>query len=110
MSSNNSKNAGVALAAIVLAAFFMPWIHVFMSISAWDLVFGSIGQAIDSPIRFLGVVIPLSAILIIYAAGFNKENYPIQKSLLFSLPLITLVAFAIIIISKIGSNGSADIN
>lgn len=81
----------------------MPWIQILVSASAWDMVFGNIGEYIDSPIRFIAGIIPLSAAIIVYSAAFNKENYPISKQLLFVLPLITLVVIFFIIINKIGA-------
>lgn len=102
----DNKNLCIALAAILLAAFFMPWFKFFVSINAWDMVFGDVGDMIDSPVRYLAVIIPLSALIIIYSAAFNNEKYPIPKQLLFGLPLVALVIIGIVIIGKIGESGN----
>ena len=70
------------------------------------MVFGGVGDEIDSPVRYLAIIIPVSSLMIIYSAAFNNEKYPISKKILFALPLITLVIIGIIIISKIGENGN----
>ena len=70
------------------------------------MVFGDVGDMIDSPVRYLAIIIPVSSLIIIYSAAFNNEKYPISKKLLFALPLITLVIIGIIIISKIGESGN----
>jgi hypothetical protein len=105
MKSDN-KNLVIALAAILLAAFFMPWLKFFVSVSAWDMVFGNVGDMIDSPVRYLAIIMPVSGLIIIYSAAFNNEKYPISKQLLFALPLITLIIIGIIIIGKIGESGN----
>ncbi|MEO6851920.1 MAG: hypothetical protein ABI166_14860, partial [Mucilaginibacter sp.] len=110
MKPDNTKNASLVFAAILVAAFFMPWITLFMSVSAWDIVFGNLSQIIDSPIRYLAVIIPIVGIIIIYSAGFNKNHYPIQKSILFCLPIITLFIIAVIIINKIGASNAQNFN
>ena len=105
MKSDN-KSLRIALAAILLAAFFMPWFKFFVSVNAWDMVFGDVGDMIDSPVRYLAIIIPVSGLIIIYSAAFNNEKYPISKRLLFTLPLITLVIIVIISIGKIGEGGN----
>ena len=106
MKSNNNKSLGIALAAILLAAFFMPWFKFFVSINAWEMVFGNVGDMIDSPVRYLAIIIPVSGLIIIYSVAFNNEKYPISKRLLFALPLVTIVIIGIIIIGKIGESGN----
>lgn len=105
MNTDNSKIATIIIAAALIAAFFMPWITIFINISAWDVVFGNLGEYVDSPARYLAVIIPLSSAIIVYSAAFNDQRYPIPKSFLFALPLITLVIIAAVIIIKINDNG-----
>ena len=71
------KSAIIIVAAVLVGAFFMPWIKAFANINAWDMVFGEVGQMMETPFRFIAVIIPLSGILIIRGAAFNKEKYPI---------------------------------
>jgi hypothetical protein len=112
---SGNKALIIAFGAILVAAFFMPWISAFVSLSAWDMVFGDAGKMIGSSFRFVVVCIPIVGILIIYGAAFNNGNYPISKSLLFILPGLILVMIGIVISSKLGlgegmsSNGSGEI-
>ncbi len=103
---NNNKTKIIIVAAILLAAFFMPWISFFASMSAWDMVFGTLGQAVDSPARFLLLLIPIAGILIIYSEAFNKGRYQIPKSVLYFIPILTLIIMAILVYSKMGGGGS----
>ena len=67
----------IVLAAILIAAFFMPWINVFVNLTAWDLVFGNASEYINTSFRFVAIIIPVSGGLIIYGAAFNNNNYPV---------------------------------
>ncbi len=91
----NQKNIVIIAAVALIAGFFMPWISFFVKLSAWDFIFGNASDIDSSSIRFLVVLIPISAIMIIAGAS-NNENYLISKRLLFSIPLGSL---AIVIIS-----------
>ena len=101
----NNKSIIIGVAAVLVAAFFMPWIKIFGSFSAWDIVFGDIGQYVDTPFRYAAALIPIAGILIIYGAAFNNENYPVPKTLLFILPILTLIVLAIVIGDKLGGGG-----
>lgn len=101
----NNKSVIITLSAILVAAFFMPWVKFFVSLSAWDMLFGEAGRYIDTGFKYIAILIPIAGAIIIYGAAFNNENYPIAKGLLFRLPIITLVILIIAIISKIGDTG-----
>jgi len=101
----NNKSVIITLAAVLVAAFFMPWVKFFVSLSAWDMLFGEAGRYIDTGFKYIAILIPIAGAIIIYGAAFNNENYPIAKGLLFRLPLITLVVLIIAIVSKIGDTG-----
>jgi hypothetical protein len=106
--SGKDKNVSIALASILLAAFFMPWIsESIISISAWDMVFSKIGENFDSPIRFIIAIVPISSFIIIYSVGFNKEKFPFSPNLLFASPLVAFIITVIIIINKLAGNNSA---
>lgn len=101
----DNKAIIITLAAILLAAFFMPWVKLFVSISAWDIIFGDVARYVDTPVKYLGLLIPVSAAIILYGSAMNDGNYPVVKGFLFSLSLITLVIFGIIIYNKISDGG-----
>lgn len=100
-----NKSLVIALSIILFVGFFMPWIKLFIGISAWDIIFGDVGKYIDTPVKYLGLVIPISGVCIFYGAALNNGNYPVAKSFLFSSSLFTLVIFAIIIYNKISAGG-----
>src|ERR1700712_5522006 len=102
----NNKGVIITLSAVLVAAFFMPWVKFFVSLSAWDMLFGEAGRYIDIGFKYIAVLIPIAGAIIIFGAAFNNEKYPISKGLLFRLPLITLAVLIIAIIAKIGDTGS----
>lgn len=101
----NNKSVIITLAAILVAAFFMPWIKFFVSLSAWDMLFGDAGRYIDTAFKYIALLIPIAGGIIIYGAAFNKENYPVDKKLLFVIPIITIALLIIAIYFKLGDNG-----
>jgi hypothetical protein len=101
----NNKRIVITIAAALIAAFFMPWLTFFVSLSAWDMIFGAAGQYIDTALKYIVVVIPLTGALIVYGTAFNNEEYPISKGLLFRLPLCTLIVITIAIAFKISAGG-----
>ena len=102
----SKKAAIIAVGAVLVAAFFMPWFDaVFIRLSAWDIVFGDVGQMLKTPVRFIAALIPTAGLLVIYGAAFNSENYPLPKQFLFLLPVLTLLAIAIIIYVETGDYG-----
>lgn len=92
----------------------MPWINIFVNLSAWEMVFGNAGELIGSSFRYVAIIIPIAGILIIYGAAFNNENYPIPKQVLFQLPIGTLLIIGIVIGQKLsggeGRMNSSDFN
>jgi hypothetical protein len=97
-----NKSFVLAVAAIIIFAFFMPWIKAFgFSASAWDLTVGDIGTQIDSGLKYLVLLILLSCILILYGTAANEGKYFLVKRFLFSLPILTLIFFAFILSSNL---------
>lgn len=94
---SNNKVTVITIASVIFLAFFMPWIQILVNISAWDIVFGTSGSMIGSPIRFLAIIIPVSSGMIIYNIVFNESKFPISKPLLFSLSFLTLITILIVI-------------
>lgn len=97
---SNTKGIVVTIAAILVIAFFLPWITLFIGISAWDIVFGGIGQYANTPFKYLSILIPVSGALIVYGAAFNGERYALPKGLLFLLPLLTLIALTLALVIR----------
>lgn len=96
------KNNGITIitSALLLAAFFMPWVQFIVGVSAWDIIFGSMSDEILFSFRYALIAIPVAAGLVLYSAALNGGNYPISKGLLFKIPLLTLIAVIIVLISK----------
>jgi hypothetical protein len=101
----SNKGVIITLSAILVAAFFMPWVKFFVSLSAWDMLFGQAAAYIDTGFKYIGILIPVAGALIIYGAAFNKENYPLSKRFLFLLPVLTLIVIAVAIDAKIRDSG-----
>ncbi|HYF33261.1 MAG TPA: hypothetical protein VD993_19180 [Chitinophagaceae bacterium] len=104
---SNKKGVVIAAATVLLAAFFMPWIKYIVGVSAWDLIFGQASPLIDNPVKYLLVLVPVSAGIIAYNAAFNNENYPISKGLLFSAPILSIVIVYVIILLQIDESGGS---
>lgn len=102
----NNKTLVVTLASVLIAAFFMPWITYIAGLSAWNLIFGQASALINTDIKYLAILIPLSGVLIIHGAVFNNEIYSIPKKLLFQIPNITLAIIIIGIAFKVEENGN----
>ncbi len=104
LTSNNASNKGgvIVVAALLVCAFFMPWINILGNISASDLVFGDIGRFFDNGFKYVTVIIPIAGILIILEAAFSNKNY-IPTSFLLFLPLLTLIMIGIAIGAKANS-------
>lgn len=100
----NKKIITIVSGSILVAAFFMPWIKAFVSLNAWDIVFGTAGEFINSSLRYVLVVIPISGVLIIYSAAGKNSLTTKFKSLLTILPLLTLIFVGIVIVNKIDAN------
>ena len=100
VTQSTNKGIIITVAIILILAFFMPWINVFANLSAYDIVFGRMGEFINTSFRYIVVLIPISGILIIYASAFNNENYIISKSVLFGVPLTTLIVIGIVVAIK----------
>jgi len=78
MEGSLRKNLVIFLSVVLIASFFMSWINFLgLGISAWDLVFGNVGKMINSPLRFIVVLIPLSALGIVSFAVSNDEKHSI---------------------------------
>jgi hypothetical protein len=65
------------------------------------MLFGEVGEYIDSPARFLAVIIPVSSILLIYGAS-KQVKYFIPKTIYCLLLLLTLFLIAIVISKETG--------
>lgn len=83
----------------------MPWIKIFVSVSALGIVFGDAGRVINTPFRYVTAIIPIAGLLVIYGTAFNNEEYPISKQLLFLLPSMTLILIVLVIGIKISDSG-----
>jgi hypothetical protein len=92
-----NRSISIALATILVAAFFMPLMRVFGNISAWDMIFGDVSRLIDTDAKYIAVVIPAAGVLIFIGAVFNNEDYLIPQRILFLLPILTLISLAIAI-------------
>lgn len=101
-----NKNKIIIVAAVLVLAFFMPWLKYFLSLSGWDMVFGSLGSVIDSGLKILVILIPVSAGIILYGAAYNNENYPISKSILFRVPLVTIIITTLVIMTNMDELGA----
>lgn len=100
------KNKIIIVAAVLVLAFFMPWLKYFLSLSGWDMVFGSLSSVIDSGLKILVILIPVSAGIILYGAAYNNENYPISKNILFRVPLVTIIITTLVIMTNMDSLGA----
>lgn len=69
------------------------------------MLFGEAGKFVDTGFKYIALLIPIAGGLIIYGAGFNKDNYPLSKQFLFLLPILTLIIIAVAIGSKIDDGG-----
>ena len=107
--SNGNKSVIIVAGAILVVAFFMPWITAIVSLNAWDMVFGTVGDVIGSSFRYIAVFIPISGVLIIYGAAFNNGNYPVAKPLLFLVPILTFIVILVVISNKVGSSGGGSV-
>ncbi len=100
----STKAITIVSGSILIAAFFMPWITAFVSLNAWDIVFGSAGEFINSSIRYVLVLIPISGILIIYNTVEMNAFTMKFKAILSILPLLTFIFVGIIIINRINAD------
>ncbi len=106
MKTNESKGVTILVAAIVLAAFFMPWITFFgASINAWSILFGEVGGLVNTPFKYVSLFIPISTAIIIYEEAFNDKKYTISKQLLLLLPILAFIIIALVIAAKINDSG-----
>ncbi len=108
LSINDTMDILIIIAAFFLIfGFFMPWLTLFTSISAWDIVFGQVGKFIDTSFLYMVLIIPISGILIIYGAAFTNKKYILPSVVLFNLPIATLVIMAIVLLEKLSGSGGA---
>jgi len=101
----SNKSVIIILAAILIAAFFMPWLKFFVSLNAWDMIFGEAGRFINPGFKYVTLLIPITGILIVYGAAFNEENYPVSKGLLFRVPILTLIVLIASFLYKLNDSG-----
>jgi hypothetical protein len=100
MQSNNNNGITIITSAILVAAFFMPWLQFIVGVSGWDIVFGIMSGEIGFTFRYALIAIPVAGALILYGAALNNGNYPVPKGLLFKIPLLTLILVIIVLITK----------
>lgn len=97
------RSATITTAITVMVAFFLPWVKVPSNISAWDFISGNTDGLITFPFKYLGVIIPLSALVIICVAVFWGDR--IAGMLIYPVPLITMVTIIIITAFTLADNG-----
>jgi len=78
------------MAAFVIIGFVIPWLNMLGVLSGWNMVFGGAGPPIESPLRFMLLIIPASAAIILGSVLGNLP-YLLPRKLLFMLPFLTLV-------------------
>lgn len=101
-----NKNIVSVWSLLLVVGFFMPWVKVFISFSAYDLVFGDIGELSDNAFRYFAVLVPLAGAYLIYGLNFDGGRFLFSRRLLQTLPLIVLIAFCIAILVKIEGMGA----
>jgi|GEM_PF-5781951 len=109
-----NKGFIIAIASLLVVAFFLPWLKFYIELSAWSMVFGETAKYVNSSLKYVALLIPIAAGVIIFNAGFNNETYPIPASVLFRIPLFTILFIFIFVIIKINELGArltvSDIN
>jgi tetratricopeptide (TPR) repeat protein len=108
MKQDNNKAIIIALCIALLIGFFTPWLRIFINLSAYDMVFGTAGDIINSPLRYIVVTIPILSVIIIYSIAQNEP--PSSKPFLFCLPLLVLIVISILICYKIGGDNLNNLN
>jgi hypothetical protein len=101
----NNKSLIIIVCIALVAAFFMPWINFFIKISAWDMIFGDYSEFDSSSLKYIVLLIPISAILIVSGAASNKENYIISTRLLFKIPVVSLGIVILAILLSLNEDG-----
>lgn len=102
---NASKSIIIALASALVAAFFMPWFKIIVSLSAWDMIFGEISKFNESTFKYITILIPVTGLVILYSIVLNNENYLIPKQILFRIPVVTIILIVLSISSKANDFG-----
>ncbi|MFZ1704886.1 MAG: SH3 domain-containing protein [Saprospiraceae bacterium] len=106
--NNSNRTIIIIVSAILVAAFFMPWIKFFVNITGFDIVFGEAGKFIGSSIRYLLAIIPISSILILFWT-INYNNYPLPKILLFFSPIVSIIIVGSSILNELGGGDVSQI-
>lgn len=101
-----NKKIRIAIFSILLcSSFFMPWLSIFINVSASDIVFSSLSENFISNWRYILLLIPISGIIALLGIIFNNGKYIIPPGLLFILPLLSIVILIVVFASKATENG-----
>lgn len=100
----------LAISAVLVVAFFLPWIDYFTSQSAWDLILGNTSKYIESSFKYTLLLVPISGVLIFYGSLLSEGSYVIRQKILFRLPILTLIVITIVIAANISENASESVD
>lgn len=88
--NQNNRYFIISISALLVLTFFMPWFKFIVGINAMEIVFGTIGDQINSKFRFTLLVFPICGILLSYIFLIKKEKIFKVTRLFFVIPLFTL--------------------
>lgn len=96
----SSRSLTILLAAILLLSFFLPYVSYrdfyMITISGWEIIFDTEG---DSFIRGMIILVAASALLLLIFA-LTGEKYSIPRKLLVWLPILSVIACAVYILTN----------
>lgn len=102
-------SAGMIGAILLLVGFFTPWISMFISISAFDIVFGMAGRDAGAE-RYVFLIFPIVAIIFLIHVFAKKMDAGLVNVLKFAPFLLVLIYVGRIIyyVNKAGEYRSGD--
>lgn len=86
----------IILSSLLIVGFFLPWIKVFVSVSAWDVIFGDVSKAVDIGSKYFLVLLPLLGIYNIIVVSVPNDSDPTFNKIVRTLPIIILGLFIFI--------------
>jgi hypothetical protein len=108
---NNSKTFRIVLSAVIMIAFFLPWLSLLgSSINAWNIAMqstaGEPNQVAVTIVKYSFLLIPLFALIILIRSAMGLPSGFFLRLLPFLVTVILISLFVLGVLDEKGTTGT----